>query len=108
MASGTGPVGDWDWDVRRHSPMFAAKTSGIGAGEGAHAAAQRISGRSAIRGRMISHDANIALMAKFKPVRLKSKTAPRPQGAVGCVVLIIVLMFGIMVFLYLVMKSNAS
>jgi hypothetical protein len=47
-------------------------------------------------------------MAKFKPVRPKQKTAPRPQGAVGCVVLILLLMFGVMIFLYLVMKSHAS
>jgi len=47
-------------------------------------------------------------MAKFKPVRPKSKDAPRPQGAVGCVILVILIMFAIMVFLYLVMKSHAS
>ena len=47
-------------------------------------------------------------MAKFKPARAKTKGPMPPQGAVGCVVLIIVLMFGIMAFLYLVMKSNAS
>jgi hypothetical protein len=50
----------------------------------------------------------IAFMAKFKPVRPKSKDAPRPQGAVGCVILVILIMFAIMVFLYLVMKSHAS
>lgn len=52
--------------------------------------------------------ANIALMAKYKPVRAKPKTSPRPQGAVGCVVLIILIMFAVMIFLYLVMKSHAS
>jgi hypothetical protein len=52
--------------------------------------------------------ANIALMAKFKPVRAKTKSSPRPPGAVGCVVLIIFIMFAVMLFLYLVMKSHAS
>ncbi|HKA00509.1 MAG TPA: hypothetical protein VKE70_28550 [Candidatus Solibacter sp.] len=47
-------------------------------------------------------------MAKFKPVRPKTKTAPRPQGAVGCVVLVILLMIGVAIFLYLVMTSHAS
>jgi hypothetical protein len=47
-------------------------------------------------------------MAKFKPVRAKTKSPPRPQGAVGCVVLLLLIMFGVMAFLYLVMKSHAS
>jgi hypothetical protein len=47
-------------------------------------------------------------MAKYKPVRAKSKSPARPQGAVGCVILLILIMFGIMAFLYLVMKSHAS
>jgi len=47
-------------------------------------------------------------MAKYRPVRAKSKSPTRPQGAVGCVVLLILIMFGVMFFLYLVMKSNAS
>jgi len=53
-------------------------------------------------------DATIAFMAKFKPVRVKPKTPARPQGAVGCVVLILLIMFGVMVFLYFAMRSNAS
>jgi hypothetical protein len=53
-------------------------------------------------------DATIAFMAKFKPARGKAKSTPKPQGAVGCVVLIILIMFGVMAFLYLVMKSHAS
>src|ERR1051325_5490824 len=53
-------------------------------------------------------DATIALMAKFKPVRANPRSTPKPQGAVGCVVLIILIMFGVMAFLYLVMKSHAS
>jgi hypothetical protein len=47
-------------------------------------------------------------MGKFKPVRPKTKATPRPQGAVGCVVLVLLLMIGVLVFLYLVMTSHAS
>ena len=47
-------------------------------------------------------------MAKFKPVRVKPASSPKPQGAAGCVILIILIMLGVMVFLYLVMRSNAS
>jgi len=61
-----------------------------------------------IRGRIISHDATIGFMGKFKPVRAGGKKTARPQGAAGCVVLILLIMVGVMVFLYLVMKSNAN
>lgn len=45
-------------------------------------------------------------MAKFKPVRAKGRrTAPRPPGAVSCVVLVIAGMLLIMLFLYEVMKN---
>jgi hypothetical protein len=47
-------------------------------------------------------------MAKFKPVRAKPKDVPRPQGAVGCVVLVILLIIGVGLFLYFVMTSHAS
>ena len=49
-------------------------------------------------------------MAKFRPAGSKSraKKAGSPQGAAGCVVLILLVMVGVMVFLYLVMKSNAN
>ena len=47
-------------------------------------------------------------MAKFRPVRANAKKAARPQGAAGCVILILATMVGVMVFLYLVMKSNAN
>jgi hypothetical protein len=49
-------------------------------------------------------------MAKFRPVgsKGKGKRAGRPQNAIGCVVLILLIMVGVMVFLYLVMKSNAN
>jgi hypothetical protein len=46
-------------------------------------------------------------MAKFKPVRPKTKSVPRPQGAVGCVVLVLLLMLGVLIFLYMAM-SNAK
>jgi hypothetical protein len=52
--------------------------------------------------------ATIAFMAKFKPVRVKSKSAPRPQGAAGCVILILLIMAGVMLLLYLVMSSHAN
>jgi hypothetical protein len=47
-------------------------------------------------------------MAKYKPVRAGSKKPARPQGAAGCVTMILLIMVGVMVFLYLVMKSNAN
>ena len=53
---------------------------------------RRSAAAGAIRGRVVScHDATIALMGKFKPVRRQEgkKAADRPQGAVGCVVLMI-------------------
>jgi hypothetical protein len=58
--------------------------------------------------RIVSHDATIGVMAKFRPVRANAKPAARPQGAAGCVILILLIMVGVMVFLYLVMKSNAN
>ena len=47
-------------------------------------------------------------MGKFKPVRPNAKKTTRPQGAAGCVILILAIMVGVMVFLYLVMKSKAN
>jgi len=58
--------------------------------------------------RVVSHDATIGVMAKFRPVRANAKKTARPQGAAGCVILILAIMVGVMVFLYLVMKSNAN
>jgi hypothetical protein len=55
--------------------------------------------------RVISHDATIGLMAKFKPVRAKARKSPAPQGAIGCVVLILLAMIGVMVFMYFVMRN---
>jgi hypothetical protein len=44
-------------------------------------------------------------MGKFKLAGSKGKKNTRPQGAAGCVILILLIMVGVMVFLYLVMKS---
>jgi len=44
-------------------------------------------------------------MAKFKPVRPKSKKTPAPQGAAGCVILILLAMIGVMLFMYFVMRN---
>jgi hypothetical protein len=94
-------------EVRCQAPAVAVKRSGMGAGarrQEASANAQARRNREPI----ISHDATIGVMAKFRPVRAHAKTAARPQGAAGCVILILLLMVGVMVFLYLVMKSNAN
>lgn len=54
------------------------------------------------------YDATIALMARFKPVRGRPKGPVKPQGALGCVILLLLIMVGVMVFLYFVMRSHAS
>jgi len=93
-------------DVRCHAPIASSKTSGIGAAPCRHAASASAHA-SRNWGRLISHDATIGFMAKFRPIRANAKTS-RPQGAAGCVILILLIMVGVMVFLYLVMKSNAN
>src|SRR5450759_5605947 len=89
-------------DVRCHAPTTSARTSGMGAGARRHAPSTNMHARRN-RDRIISHDATIGFMGKFKPVRAKAKKTTRPQGAAGCVVLILAIMVGVMVFLYLVM-----
>src|ERR1035437_705094 len=89
-----------------HAPTVSVKTSGMGAGARWHEA--RASRPEEIARRIISHDATIGFMARFRPVRANAKKTARPQGAAGCVVLILLIMVGVMVFLYLVMKSNAN
>jgi hypothetical protein len=42
-------------------------------------------------------------MAKFKPVRPKSKSHPPPQGGLPCVILLIAGIVLVMLFLYYVM-----
>ena len=88
-------------------PTASVKISGMGLGARRHAAMARAKSRRN-RGGIISHDATIGFMGKFKPVRANAKKASRPQGAAGCVVMILLIMIGVMVFLYLVMKSNAN
>ena len=70
-----------------------------------HAKRPIVASARANRSRIISHDANIALMAKFKPVRPKTKRAAPPQGALGCVILILLGMAGVMFFLYFAMRG---
>jgi len=48
----------------------------------------------------------IAVMAKFKPAKGKPKGARAPQGAVPCVILVILGMILLMVFMYFVMKGS--
>ena len=79
----------------------------MGAGARRHEASANAKSRRN-RGGIISHDATIGFMGKFKPVRANAKKTTRPQGAAGCVILILLIMVGVMVFLYLVMKSNAN
>jgi hypothetical protein len=83
------------------------KTSGIGAASRRHETSASKHAAEITR-RVISHDATIGFMAKFRPVRANPKKTARPQGAAGCVILILLIMVGVMVFLYLVMKSNAN
>jgi hypothetical protein len=79
----------------------------MGAGARRHEARESAQTRIIAR-RIVSHDATIGVMAKFRPVRAKAKSTARPQGAAGCVIVILLIMVGVMVFLYLVMKSNAN
>ena len=98
--------------VRCHAPTTSVKGSGGGAGACRHAARASTQARRhrdrVIRDDDISHDATIGWMGKFKPVRANAKKTTRPQGAAGCVILILLIMVGVMAFLYLVMKSNAN
>jgi len=50
----------------------------------------------------------IAFMAKFKPARAKKQNVPPPQGAIPCVILLILAIAGIMLLLFFVMKSSGS
>ena len=45
-------------------------------------------------------------MAKFKPVRPKTKGPRVPQGGIPCVIMVIGGMILVMVFLYFVMRSS--
>jgi hypothetical protein len=47
-------------------------------------------------------------MAKFKPAKAKRKNVPVPQGGLPCVILVILGIAGVMLLLFLVMKSSSS
>ena len=47
-------------------------------------------------------------MAKFKPAKAKKHSAPAPQGAVPCVILVILAIGAVMLLLFLVMKSSSA
>jgi hypothetical protein len=94
-------------DVRCQAPIVSVKTSGIAAASRRHETSASTQATENKR-RIISHDATIGVMARFRPVRANAKKTTRPQGAAGCVILILLIMVGVMVFLYLVMKSNAN
>ena len=52
--------------------------------------------------------ATIAFMAKFKPAKAKKRTAPAPQGAIPCVILVIAAIAAVMMLLFFVMKSSSG
>jgi len=52
--------------------------------------------------------ATIAVMAKYKPVKGKSKNAAAPQGGLPCVILLILGMILVMLFLYWVMAGSSA
>ena len=47
-------------------------------------------------------------MAKFKPAKAKKQNAPAPQGAIPCVVMVILAIIGVMALLFMVMKSSSG
>ncbi len=47
-------------------------------------------------------------MAKFKPAKGKAKGTRAPQGAVGCVIMVILGMVLVMLFLYFAMRSSGA
>jgi hypothetical protein len=47
-------------------------------------------------------------MAKFKPARAKKRSVPAPQGAVPCVILVILAIAAVMLLLFFVMKSSSG
>jgi hypothetical protein len=47
-------------------------------------------------------------MAKFRPARAKKKNAPTPQGALPCVILVVLAIGAVMLLLFLVMKSSSG
>jgi hypothetical protein len=47
-------------------------------------------------------------MAKFKPAKPKKHTAPAPQGAVPCIVFIVLAIAAVMLLLVFVMRSFST
>jgi flagellar basal body-associated protein FliL len=47
-------------------------------------------------------------MAKFRPAKGKKKTSAAPQGAIPCVVLVILAIAAVMALLFFVMKSSSG
>jgi hypothetical protein len=47
-------------------------------------------------------------MAKFRPARAKKPSAPAPQGAIPCVIMVILAIAGVMLLLFFVMKSSSG
>jgi hypothetical protein len=47
-------------------------------------------------------------MAKFRAPRPKGKAKAKPQGALGCVILILLAMVGVMLLIYAMMSGNAN
>ena len=47
-------------------------------------------------------------MAKFKPARGKAKGTRAPQGAVGCVILVILGILLVMLFLYFALRTSGT
>jgi hypothetical protein len=50
-------------------------------------------------------DVTIAEMAKFKPVRAKSKSSPTAKGGLPCVILLASGIALVLLFVYLVLKN---
>jgi flagellar basal body-associated protein FliL len=47
-------------------------------------------------------------MAKFRPAKGRKKTAPTPQGAIPCIVMVVLAIAAVMALLFFVMKSSSS
>jgi uncharacterized membrane protein YidH (DUF202 family) len=59
-------------------------------------------------GEITTPGATIAFMAKFKAAKAKRQNAPAPQGAISCVILVILAIAGVMLLLFFVMKSSSG
>jgi hypothetical protein len=101
IASGGADVGTSRIPVRCQPAIVSANTSGIGFFLPQPASISTKANRS----RVISLDATIALMAKFKLVRPKGKKGPAPQGALGCVILILLAIVAVMFFMYFAVRG---